>query len=135
MLERALEFEYEIHLQPCCNNALRHRGGGVNPLLNWVLELFELGASLIKSLFQWKVENGKWKIVFIFHYNACSTLQDKTSHTSTTSPGRGCHDVTGEGKNKDNPNTTSKIFKTIFHFPFSIFNSSNNLQNMRRCLC
>jgi len=74
-------------------------------------------------LFQWKVENGKWKMAFIFPYNACSTLQDKSSLASTTSPGRGCHEVTGEGKNKNNPNTTSKIFNTIFHFPLSIFNS------------
>ena len=73
-------------------------GGGVNPLVERVLELIKLGASLIKSLFQWKVENGKWKIVFIFPCDACSTLQDK-------------------------PNTTSKIFNTIFHFPLPIFNS------------
>jgi len=91
------------------------------------LELFELGISLIKSLFQWKVENGKWKIVFISPYNACSLSQDKPSLASTTSSGRGCHggkwNVTGEGKNKNNPNTISKIFNTIFHFPLSIFNS------------
>jgi len=54
-------------------------------------------------------------------------LQNKPSLASTTSSGRGCHggkwNVTGEGKNKNNPNNTSKIFKTIFHFPLSIFNS------------
>ena len=70
------------------------------------MKLFELGVSLIKSLFQWKIENEKWKIVFIFPYNACSTLQDKPSLASTTSPGRGCHEVTGEGKNKDKSNIT-----------------------------
>ena len=102
------EFNTKYPYNPVVATLCALGGGGVNPLVELVLELFELGASLIKSLFQWKVENGKWKMVFIFPYNACSTLQDK-------------------------PNTTSKIFNTIFHFPFSIFNSSNNLQNMRRC--
>ena len=106
-------------------------GGGVNPLAERVLELFELGASLIKSLFQWKVENGKWKIIFISPYNACSTSQDKPNTTQALST----RERVGVrvSFNKNNPNTTSKIFKTIFHFPFSTFNSSNNLQNMQRC--
>ena len=70
------------------------------------MKLFELGVSLIKSLFQWKVENEKWKIVFIFPYNACSTLQDKPSQLTLSK---------GEGKNKIKQTPLSKIFNITYY--------------------
>ena len=101
------------------------------------MKLFELGVSLIKSLFQWKVENGKWKMIFIFPYNTCSTSQDKPSQLTLSKEGKSGLESdfqltppvekgegrVGAGLNKDNSDFTSKIFKTIFHFPLSIFNS------------
>ena len=43
-----------------------------------LLKLFKLGASLVNLLLQWKIENGKWKIVFIFPCGVRSKSQDKT---------------------------------------------------------
>ena len=99
------------------------------------MKLFELGVSLIKSLFQWKVENGKWKIVFIFPCDACSLSQDKPSQLTLSKEGKSVLESgfqltppvekgegrVGAGLHLNNPNTTSKIFNTIFHFPLSIF--------------
>ncbi|MBR2034058.1 MAG: hypothetical protein IKA03_05240 [Alphaproteobacteria bacterium] len=114
--------------------------GGVNPLVELVLELFELGASLIKSLFQWKVENGKWKIIFIFPCDACSTLQDKPSQLTLSKEGKSVLESgfqltppvekgegrVGAGLHQNNPNTTSKIFKTTYYL---IYLSSYQLED------
>ena len=95
------EFNTKYPYNPVVATLCALGGGGVNPLVERILELFELGASLIKSLFQWEIENGKWKIVFIFPCGACSTLQDKA-------------------------NTTSKIFNTTYYL---IYLSSYQLED------
>ena len=91
-------------------------------------------------MFQWKVENGKWKILFIFPYNACSTLQDKPSQLTLSKEGKSVLESdfqltppvekgegrVGAGLHQNNPNTTSKIFNTTYYL---IYLSSYQLED------